>query len=212
MATVELILGDCLPRLGEFSDSIIDVVVTDIPYGIGETGKKNSRRGSLAAPLDYGDYTWDIKVDPLYISEMIRVSQNQVVFGGNYYANLLLPSASWIVWDKLNTGDFADCEMAWTSHKRSARMFRYLWNGMIKAKPEKRYHPTQKPLELMTWVVENYTKDGDIILDPFMGSGTTGVACAKLGRSFISIEKDPKYFDIAKRRIEEAQSQLLLPI
>ncbi len=123
------------------------------------------------------------------------------------------PSPGWIVWDKLNgANDFADCELAWTSYRRAVRKIAYMWNGMIKQKPEERFHPTQKPLAVMLWVIENYTKPGDTILDPFMGSGTTGVACVQLGRNFIGIEIDARYFAIAQKRIADAEKQIIMPL
>jgi DNA modification methylase len=192
----------------DIPDGSIDVIVTDVPYGIGENSKRVASRGQLARPIDYGDFEWDKERLPReHFDEMRRVSKHQVVFGGNYYTDYLPPTPSWIVWDKLNSGDFADCEMAWTSHKRAARMFRYMWNGMIKQKPEKRFHPTQKPLDLMIWVVDKYTDEGNTVADFFMGSGTAGVACVKLNRNFIGIEISEQYFNIAKKRIEEAQMQ-----
>lgn len=204
---------DSLLILASLVDKSIDVVVTDPPYGIGENNKKNISRGKndsakwrkqLARAVDYGDFEWDDKrVDEEYINEILRVSKEQVIWGGNYYTDYLRPSSSWAVWDKMNgTNDFADCELAWTSHKKAVRKFAYLWNGMIKQKPEKRYHPTQKPLDLMVWVLETYTKPNDLVLDPFMGSGTTGVACLMTGRRFIGCEIEPRYFKIAQERIE----------
>lgn len=212
MSEVTLHLGDCLEYMKTMEAGSVDAVVTDPPYGIGESGKKNASRQQKAKPIDYGLYCWDIKITPEHLHEVRRVSQEQVIFGGNYYADQLPPSSSWIVWDKMNSGDFADCELAWTSHKKAVRKFTYMWNGFIKQKPEKRYHPTQKPLDLMKWILENYTKPGDTIFDPFMGSGTTGVACVQLGRNFIGCEIDPGYFAIAEKRIKEAQMQLRLGI
>ena len=205
--SVQIYLGDCLEVMKSMPDKSVDAVITDPPYGIGECRAKVLSRGKLAAPIDYGDFTWDSRpATAEQIGEIIRVSKEQVIFGGNYFT--LPPSSSWIVWDKLNgSNDFADCELAWTSHKKAVRKFSYLWNGMIKQRPEKRFHPTQKPLILMKWVLENYTHEGDTILDPFMGSGTTGVACVQTGRNFIGIEIDPTYFAIAERRIKEAQEQ-----
>jgi DNA modification methylase len=207
--TVTLYHGDCLdilPTLGK-----VDAVVTDPPYGIGESNERNLSRVQMAPPKDYGSFSWDSeRVNPATIELMLKVSQHQVIFGGNYYTDQLPPSSSWVVWDKMTSGDFADCEMAWTSHKRATRMFRYLWNGFRKQLAEERYHPTQKPLALLLWIVENYTTPGATVLDPFMGSGTTGVACVKTGRNFIGIEIDKGYFDIAQRRITDAQQQLHL--
>ena len=207
--TIQLYQGDCLEIMRGMD--VIDVVVTDPPYGIGENNRKNLSRDNRTHPIDYGDFDWDEKrVGPEYIREILRVSKQQVIFGGNYYADLLPASSSWIVWDKLRSGDFADCELAWTSHTKAVRKFAYLWNGMMKQHPERRYHPTQKPLSLMTWVILNYTEPGDTVLDPFCGSGTTGVACIQTGRNFIGIDRGAHWIDVTRRRIEQAQAQLSL--
>jgi len=204
MVDVKLYQGDCLEIMKSMDDKSIDAVITDPPYGIGGV-----IGGNNLADVKYEKFEWD---DNPATAEQIeccrRISTNQVIWGGNYFT--LPPSPSWIVWDKLNSGNFADCELAWTSHKKAVRKFTYMWNGMIKQKPEKRFHPTQKPLALMKWVLENYTQPNDTILDPFMGSGTTGVACVQTGRNFIGIEIDPTYFAIAEKRIHDAQQQLLL--
>ena len=207
MSEVTLYLGDCLDVMKGMPDKSVDAVITDPPYGLGECRQKVLSRRKLAAPIDYGDFDWDsTPATDEQIAEIFRVSKHQVIFGGNYFN--LPPSPSWIVWDKLNgRNDFADCELAWTSHKKAVRKFAYLWNGMIKQRPERRYHPTQKPLSLMRWVIENYTEPGDTVLDPFMGSGTTGVACVQAGRNFIGVEIDPGYYAIAEKRIRQAQQQ-----
>jgi DNA modification methylase len=207
MTTIDLRLGDCLEIMRTLPRGSVDAAITDPPYGIGECRANVMSRGKLAKPIDYGEFTWDSQpATAEQISEIMQVSRNQVIFGGNYFS--LPPSSSWIVWDKLNgTNDFADCELAWTSYGRAVRKFAYMWNGMIKQKPEQRYHPTQKPLELMEWVILNYSQPGDTILDPFMGSGTTGVACVQTGRNFIGIEIDEGYFKIAEKRIHDAQQQ-----
>lgn len=207
MSEVTLFCGDCLEYMQTMQDKSVDAVITDPPYGIGECRAKVLSRAKLAAPIDYGEFTWDSQpATAEQISGIIRVSKEQVIFGGNYF--VLPPSSSWVVWDKLNgSNDFADCELAWTSHKRAVRKFDYLWNGMIKQHPEERYHPTQKPLSLMQWVLNNYTNEGDTIFDPFMGSGTTGVACVQTGRNFIGCEISEEYFNVAKKRIYEATLQ-----
>ncbi len=207
MSDVVLHLGDCLSFMRTLEDGAVDAVVTDPPYGI---ACSHGVRNNLALARDYDSdvYTWDMeRATAAQISELLRVSREQVIFGGNYYTDMLKPSPSWIVWDKNNSGDFADCELAWTSHNRAIRKFAWTWNGFIKQRPEERYHPTQKPLALMVWVIENYTLPGDTVLDPFFGSGTTGVACVRTGRKFIGCENSPEYFEIAQRRIAEAQLQ-----
>jgi DNA modification methylase len=190
----------------------IDCVVTDPPYGIGESGTKNETRENLAPVRDYGNYQWDKKLDRHHIETILATGREQVIFGGNFYADWLPASSSWIVWDKDNTGDFADCELAWTSHRKAVRKFRWRWNGFLKEQPEERYHPTQKPLALMRWVVENYTPASGLVCDPFFGSGTTAVACVQTGRRFVGCEIDEGYFQIARRRIEQAMLQMRLPL
>ena len=196
--------GDCLeimPLLPKF-----DAVVTDPPYGISEAAGKNKSRGKLAKATDYGNASWDDKTADDAIDLAILKSGNAIVFGGNYYD--LPPSSCWLVWDKLNgSNDFADCELAWTNMKIAVRRLTYQWNGMIRREKHiPRQHPTQKPIEVMKWCL-GFLPNKQTILDPFMGSGTTGVACAKMGRKFTGIELDPKYFDIACERIEEAYKQ-----
>lgn len=196
-----LYLGDCrdiLPTLPK-----VDAVITDPPYGINENSAKVASRGQLAKPKDYGHFDWDKEPAPAEIIDAVReLSKFQAIFGGNYFH--LPPTSCWLVWDKLNTGDFADCELAWTNWPKAVRRFQWRWNGMIRQGNEERFHPTQKPLEVMKWVIQ-LCPSAKTILDPFMGSGTTGVAAVQMGRSFIGIEREPKYFDIACRRIEDAQ-------
>ena len=212
MSNIRLILGDCLEKLKEIPDGSVDAVITDPPYGIGETNEKNLSRGGICGEKDYGHYEWDAKpVSKEQINEIIRISKKQLIFGANHFSDILPKSSGWIVWDKRVqerfSNDLSDCELIWTSEKKGVRIFRYLWNGLFKHKSEERFHPTQKPLRLMMWMVEKHTKEGDTVLDPFMGSGTTGVACAKLNRNFIGIEIDEGYFKIAERRIGEWKGQ-----
>ena len=203
---VQLYLGDCreiLPTLGK-----VDAVVTDPPYGIGESSKNFASRGKLASADKYERSHWDDAPAPAGLIDLARgLSKWQVIFGGNYFD--LPPTSCVLVWDKMGpANDFADCELAWTNLPKAVRRIRYLWNGMIrKEKDVEREHPTQKPIEVMRWCIEKLPKGCETILDPFMGSGTTGVAAVKLGRRFIGIEIEPKYFDIACRRIEEASRQ-----
>lgn len=210
----QLYLGDCmdiLPTLGK-----VDAVVTDPPYGIGaDAAQKAAADSRINAPLgsktgrgwkDYGVTNWDSDRPSKQLFDLcIEKSNNQIIWGGNYFTDYLPPSMQWLIWDK-GQRDFslADFEMAWSSQKRAARIFDY---ARGKALQDGREHPTQKPIELMRWCIEKLPKDTQTILDPFMGSGTAGVACAKMGRKFIGIELEPKYFDIACKRIEEAYKQ-----
>jgi len=202
-----LYLGDCgeiIPGLG-----MVDLVLTDPPYGIGEANGKNKSRGKIAVSKDYGVSDWDNAPAPAWLIELIRAkSSNQIIFGGNYYA--LPPSSCWLVWDKDNGEcDFADCELAWTSLKKAVRRLKFRWAGMLQENmgaKEPRVHPTQKPVPVMRWALE-HAGDVETVCDPFMGSGTTGVACVELGKKFIGIERDPAYFNEACKRIELALQQ-----
>ena len=200
-----LACGDCMeimPTLGK-----VDAVVTDPPYGVGENSKKVASRVNLAVPKDYGAFNWDSRpASEKQISEARHISRHQIIFGGNYFD--LPPSSCWLVWDKQNgDNDFADCELAWTNLPKAVRQIQWRWNGMIRKGDDVREHPTQKPVGVMEWCIRQLPADAESILDPFMGSGTTGVACAKMGRKFIGIELEPKYFDIACKRIEDAYAQ-----
>jgi DNA modification methylase len=204
-------IGDCTLYLGDCREVLptlpkVDAVVTDPPYGIGESAAKNSSRVSLAAPTDYGADEWDSEpADPVVIAWMRANSRWQVIFGGNYFE--LPPTSCWLVWDKLNTGDFADCELAWTNMPKAVRRIRFMWNGMLRAEKGPRVHLTQKPIEVMRWALNHVPEPNGTILDPYMGSGTTGVATVMARKTFIGIEIEPKYFDIACRRIEQAYAQ-----
>ena len=201
-----LYLGDCrdiLPMLAP-----VDLVLTDPPYGIGEAAGKNKSRGKAAVARDYGYSDWDDAppADAL-IDEIRSKGKASIFFGGNYFT--LPPSSCWLVWDKDNTGDFADCELAWTNLPQAVRKFRFRWNGMLQENmgaKELREHPTQKPIPVMRWAL-GQAKGVQTVLDPFMGSGTTGVACVEMDKTFIGIEREAKYFDIACKRIALAVAE-----
>jgi len=205
-----LILGDCrdiLPTLGP-----VDAVVTDPPYGIGadsSMAKASGFKGGtmLAAKSQYAATDWDsCAVPDDLMAAVMAAGRWNIIFGGNSYA---LPASScWLVWDKEVNGHFADCELAWTNLPKAVRRIRHMWNGMLRKGQEERHgHPTQKPAEVMIWAIGQLPDGTRTILDPFMGSGTTGVACALTDRAFIGIEREPSYFDIACRRIEAAYKQ-----
>ena len=218
-----LYCGDCREVLSTLPKH--DLLLTDPPYGIGESSKKvesRQRGGKLGTLLgyagkamadqkDYGAFDWDQEPAPAALIAASReLCKWQAIFGGNYFE--LPPSSCWLVWDKLNgDNDFADCELAWTNWPKAVRRIQWRWNGMLRQGNEPRFHPTQKPLHVMSWAIDLSPK-ADSVLDPFMGSGTTGVACAQMGRAFTGIERERKYFDIACERISRAQAQgSLLP-
>ena len=209
-----LIQGDCLEVMKELE--AVDAVVTDPPYGIGESaGKAKTRTSGLTSKIngaskyqrDYGDKNWDDKTADDAVHFARAIAKHSVIFGGNYYD--LPPTSCWLIWDKMNGAtDFADCEMAWTDLPKAVRKLSLLWNGCMRVERHiERQHPTQKPVRIMEWCIEHLPKDAQTILDPFMGSGTTLVACAKMGRKGIGIELDPDYFEIACKRVEEAYAQ-----
>jgi len=193
-----LYLGDCrevLPTLGK-----VDAVVTDPPYGLG-TKMQGGTWGAKEGFKEMLD--WDAEAPSVEtLNQIASMGQWAVMWGGNYYG--LSPSRCWLVWDKANAvPTMADVELAWTNLDRPAKRF----NGLVGR--VEFGHPTQKPLDLMKWTIAQVDHCGTVssILDPFMGSGTTGVAAVQMGRDFIGIEREEKYFDIACRRIEDAQRQ-----
>ena len=199
--------GDCmevLPTLGRF-----DAVITDPPYGINLAGGF-SGAGGFSKPIERRTYTgdWDGESPPAHVFDAMLAAGDLAIFwGGNYFTDKLPVNGAWLVWDKQNTmPTFSDCELAWTNIRRkNVKRVIYMHNGCM-SKEKDRVHPTQKPIDVMVWCIEQ-AGNPQTILDPFMGSGTTGVACVQLGRKFTGIEREQKYFDIACQRIERAQAQ-----
>ena len=198
---IDLRLGDCREWLATLPQ--VDAVVTDPPYGI-----RMARSRRMVVERGFAVSAWDDAPISQEDIDLVRSKGKAVViWGGNYY--YLPPTRGFLIWDKKNDGrDFAECEFAWTNVDSVARMFRMRPQNMDGGK----VHPTQKPLALMEWIVARITNPGDTVLDPFMGSGTTGVACVKLGRNFIGGEIDPTHYATAQRRIADAQAQLALPV
>lgn len=193
--TVTLYQGDCLEILKDLPTGSVDAVVTDPPYGLGKKLNGGSW-GNVEA--------WDKLVD---LEPILNLRVPTAIWGGNYYSLPL--SRGWLVWYKYQSlPTMADAELAWTNIDMNTRVIECpLWKKNL----ESVGHPTQKSLHVMKWTLDMMgIPQGATILDPFMGSGTTGVACVKTGRNFIGIEIDPTYFAIAQRRIEEAQMQLPL--
>ena len=208
-------IGDCLDLMQEMPNNHFDLILTDPPYGINicSSGKVGGDGGNFNyKATDYGTTTWDQKrVDKEYFDEMLRISKNQIIFGGNYYTDYLYPTSCWIVWDKDNSGNFADCELAWTSFKSAVRLIKYRWNGMLQGNmknKEKRVHPTQKPLPLFKWILEKYSKPGDLVLDPFLGSGTTLEACYQTRRNCIGFEISDEWKHLYPVRAHTHQGNL----
>jgi len=196
-----LYLGDCMEVLPTLPK--VDAVITDPPYGINAARTRNSAK---AGWVDYGCDGWDLERPSKEVfNAMRRASDVQVIWGGNYFADYLPVSQQWLSWDKGQDGfSLADFELAWSSQDKACRRINY---SRALALKDGKQHPTQKPLVVMRWCIEQVKPACQTILDPFMGSGTTGVAAIQLGRKFIGIEREPKYFEIACKRIEQAQGQ-----
>ena len=206
----ELWHGDArevLPLLPDF-----DLLMTDPPYGIGADAAAHKASGTVVghghrrvAKRTYEKTEWDTEATPDWlIGLMLAKARHQIIFGGNYYA--LPPTSCILVWDKKTNGNFADCELAWTNLPKAVRRIECLWNGFAREGNEERFdHPTQKPVKVIEWAMRQAPDDVETVCDPFMGSGTTGVACTRMGLQFVGIERERKYFDIACRRIEDAQ-------
>jgi DNA modification methylase len=187
-----------------------DLLLTDPPYGIGadkgQQGRANRQDGKALAPSrEYLKSDWDYRPAHEAIALSRRLSRWHVIFGGNYYD--LPPARCWLVWDKDNgTNDYADCEIAWTNLEKPIRKLTFRWHGMLTepgCPKEYRDHPTQKPEPVMRWALLQAPESVRTVLDPFMGSGTTLVACKRLGRACVGIEREERYCEIAAERLRQ---------
>jgi site-specific DNA-methyltransferase (adenine-specific) len=207
---------DCVEAMKSYPDNYFELAIVDPPYGIGEDGSKNHTRGKLAVAKNYKSFSGQDKEPPSheYFEELIRISKNQIIWGANHFISRIpFDSPCWIVWDKLNSGDFADCELAWSSFKSSVRKFTYMWNGMLQQdmkNKESRIHPTQKPVALYRWLLQNYAKEGDNILDTHLGSGSSRIAADMEGYNFTGYELDKDYFDASVKRFNDYKQQIKL--
>lgn len=220
---IKLYHGDCMELLKQTPDNYYSLALVDPPYGIGEDGKSNHSRGKCAKPKLYTPKEWDKEPPSIeYFTELFRVSKNQIVWGANHFISRMpYDSSCWIVWDKDNSGNFADCELAWTSFDTAVRKFQWRWNGMLQHNmkdKEQRIHPTQKPVALYDWLLSNYAKEGNLILDTHLGSGSIAIAIDKANRinnmnlQFTGIEIDVDYFNDMIKRFENYKSQLTLTL
>jgi site-specific DNA-methyltransferase (adenine-specific) len=200
----------------QFPDKYFGLAVVDPPYGIDigsmnytKSGAVHPKGRAAAARRDYrGNCEWDNqRPDKSYFDELFRISKEQIIWGGNYFSDMLSPGKSFIIWDKRVSdsmrNDFADCEYAWCS-KGVSRMFRFVWNGMLQgdmSKKEQRTHPTQKPVALYKWILHHYANPGDIILDTHVGSASSLIACYDLDFQYVGFEINEEYYRLAGNRI-----------
>lgn len=212
----QIIEGNCLEILKTFPEKSIDLILTDPPYGVkrdkGFEGFEGF--GGFGKPIPrrrYEDDDWDeSRPSKEVFDEILRIGKTVLIFGGNFFADILPTSTHWIVWDKENTmPTFGDAELVWTnSDRKSVKIVKRQYNGLI-GKEQQRYHPTQKPTDLMAKLIRDYS-GGGLVLDPFIGSGTTAVAAKSEGRNYIGIEISKKYCDIARERIKSAPTSLFV--
>jgi len=198
--------------MARYEDNHFDLAIVDPPYGIDVSKTGNVGGNNLGKSKDYGKKEWDSEIPTEeYFKELQRVSKNQIIFGGNYMIEHLQNTPCFIIWDKNNSANFADAELAWTSFDTATRIFKSTWNGMIQhdmKNKEIRIHPTQKPIRLYEWLLMNYAKEGDKILDTHLGSGSIAIACHNLGYDLTACELDKEYFDSAMKRINNHTAQL----
>lgn len=202
---IHLYNGDCMDLLKQTPDKYYDLAIVDPPYGIG-AGKEKPHNGWK----DYGIKHWDNQSpNKTYFKELSRVSQNQIIWGANHFISKMPKDFScFIIWDKGQRNfSLADGEMAWTSFKKAARIFNY---SRARALQEGKIHPTQKPVQLYKWLLQNYAKEGDTILDTHFGSLSIGIACHDMGFELTAIELDEDYYEAGKNRLINHQRQLNL--
>lgn len=209
---------DCMEVMKRYPDKYFDLAVVDPPYGIGEYGQRNmygdrkTKKWKNPKSQIYKSFDDSKPPDLNYWEQLFRISKNQIVWGANYYTNFLFPSKGWIVWDK--KADIKEhlsmCELAWSSFDKKCNKFEYLWAGFKKKHPIKRIHPTEKPIALYDWILLNYAKPGDKILDTHLGSGSSRIAAHKAGFDFVGCELDKDYFDAQEKRFKEYSAQLKL--
>lgn len=206
-----------METMSRYEDNFFDLAIVDPPYGVGEDGAKNHSRSKRAKAKKYTPKKWDSSApDSNYFNELIRVSKNQIIFGANHFVENIpfANSSSWLVWDKQNgDNDFADCELAWTSHKTAVRKFTFRWAGMMQGdmkNKEIRIHPTQKPVKLYSWILEKYSKPNDIILDTHLGSGSNAIACHYYGCNLVGAELDSEYYNESLKRFKSVTAQTKL--
>jgi len=210
MSKVELIHGDSLQAMRLMKDNEFDIAIVDPPYGNHDAiGLKDNINGKKQA-AKRKDYKVFGNIGPSeeYFSELRRVSKNQIVWGANFFGI----KGGYICWNKFGTA-FGQAELAYCSLINSVRLFEYVWNGMLQHNmkdKEQRIHPTQKPVALYKWLLENYTNEGDTILDTHLGSGSIAIACHYMNRNLVGYEIDKDYYDAACKRYKEQTAQLAI--
>lgn len=207
------ITNECnLELMARYEDNYFDLAIVDPPYGINMDGGKIGG-DNLGKAKDYTQKNWDNKApNKEYFKELKRISKNQIIWGANHFIENIpnANSSCWIVWDKDNTGNFADSELAYTSFNTAVRNFKWRWNGMLQQNmknKQKRIHPTEKPIQLYEFLLTNYAKEGDKILDTHLGSGSIAIACHNLKYDLTACELDTEYYNSAMKRLKQHTDQ-----
>jgi len=200
---------DCLEFMKDMPDNSVGLVLTDPPYGIKADKGTDGYGNSKHTVKKYND-SWDSKTPSAeYFIEILRTSKLAMIFGGNYFTDKLPMSRGWIVWDKVGemkfNNPYSKCELIWTNKDMVCQKYVCIQMGFV-SKEKERFHPTQKPVMLISNIINDYIDDG-VVFDPFLGSGTTAVACEKLNRRWIGIEISEKYCEIAAKRISAEANQ-----
>lgn len=207
---------DCMEGMREFPDQYFDLAIVDPPYGGVTKGgyMTNSMAGGVARYRDYHLALWNFDKPTIdYFKELQRVSKNQIIWGGNYFASMLPDSQCWVVWDKEKPEGvmYADVELAYTSFDRASKIFRFMWNGMLQGdmkNKEDKIHPTQKPVRLYEWLIGKFANEDDIILDTHVGSASSLIACHNTGHKYVGFELDEEYYRLAKKRLDQETAQM----
>ena len=222
-ANIQIFNSDCLTAMKAMKNNEFDLAIVDPPYGINEGKQHMIRQRAQKASHKWQSFNdskkknykiseWDNhRPDKEYFDELKRVSKRQIIWGGNYYADLLEPSGGWIFWDKNNfMPTFSDGELAYVSHTNSIKKFDYLWAGFKKREQVSRFHPTQKPVPLYHYCLYNYAKEGYKILDTHLGSGSSAIACWDMNYDLTAFEIDKDYYEAALIRLDLHKQQLKL--
>lgn len=205
---------DCMEGMKEFPDKYFDLAIVDPPYGLRMSNRFQIGSSALAETTKFIPRQWDESPPQLeYFTELFRVSKNQIIWGANHFISRMpYDSSCWLVWNK-NTGssNFADCEIAWTSFKTAIRMYSFTGSGFRQGdmkNKEVRIHPTQKPIRLYEWILKNYAKKGNKILDTHVGSASSLIACHNAGYKYVGFELDKEYYDKANERLKNVKAQI----
>ena len=205
---MEITNEDNMKLMARYEDNHFDLAIVDPPYGIGAGVSKTggaSKHNSMSRLKSKTHIYNDIRPDILYFFELRRISKNQIIFGGNYFTDMLLPTRCYVICDKMNyLPSMSQIEMAWTSFKEHSKLIK------ITSNQENRFHISQKPVKLYEWLLMNYAKEGDKILDTHLGSGSIAIACHNLGFDLTACELDTEYYNAAVKRIEQHKQQLTI--